>query len=189
MFWKNQKVVEIKKELEILNQDMSKHVCCFTGHRPNKLPWGYNESDSRCISMKEKLYREIEKSIQEGYIIFLCGMALGFDMLCAEIVLSLKKKNKNIKLIGALPCKNQDNKWSTNQKKRYRAILSQLDGIRCIYDEYVGQKCMIERNEYMVNNSSKIIVLYNGKSGGTKSTLLYAKTKGLNITIIPIDDC
>ena len=94
MFWRKQKVNEIKYELEILNNNISKKVCCFSGHRPSKLPWGYNENDLKCVSIKKKLYIEIEKTINEGYNIFLCGMALGFDMICAEIVLELKKKRQ-----------------------------------------------------------------------------------------------
>lgn len=67
-------------------------VCCFTGHRSQKLPWGFNEQDERCLKMKKELYLEIEKSINEGYDTFLCGMALGFDTICAETVLQLKEK-------------------------------------------------------------------------------------------------
>ena len=29
--------------------------CCFTGHRPAKLPWGYNESDPRCVRLKKRI--------------------------------------------------------------------------------------------------------------------------------------
>ena len=184
MFWKTQKVVEIKKELEILNNEISKYVCCFTGYRPDKLSWGYNEEDIRCIEMKQQLYFEIEKSINDGYKIFLCGMALGFDMICAETVLELKKKYNYIKLIGALPCKDQECRWQSSQQKRYNKILSQLDGIRCIYDTYVGPKCMLERNRYMINNSSKVIALYDGQPGGTQGTLKYAKSKDINIVIL-----
>ena len=32
-----------------------KEVCCFTGHRPEKLPWRNNEADPRCIALKERL--------------------------------------------------------------------------------------------------------------------------------------
>ena len=28
-------------------------TCCFTGHRPEKLPWRYDEGDSRCLALKE----------------------------------------------------------------------------------------------------------------------------------------
>ena len=30
-------------------------TCCFTGHRPEKLPWRNNEADPRCIALKERL--------------------------------------------------------------------------------------------------------------------------------------
>ena len=111
-------------------------------------------------------------------------MALGFDIICAETVISLKKQYKDIKIIGALPCRTQDIEWQTKDRKRYRNLLSKLDGIRCIYDEYIGAECMLERNRYMVNNSSLLIALFNGVSGGTKSTIDYARKQGLEIIII-----
>lgn len=43
---------------------------------------------------------------------------------------------------------------------------------------------MLERNNYMVNNSSKMIALFNGLPGGTKKTIEYAKQQGLKIVII-----
>ena len=169
-----------------INRDYfyNNRVCCFTGHRSQKLPWGFNEQDKRCKKMKERLYLEIEKAIKDGYTIFLCGMALGFDIICAETILQFKVKYKSIKLIGAIPCKNQDCKWNNEQKIRYRKLIKQLDDIRCIHDEYNGHECMLERNNYMVNNSSKMIALFNGLPGGTKKTIDYAKQRGLNIVII-----
>lgn len=157
---------------------------CFTGHRSQKLPWGFNETNNRCVEMKHNLKLEIEKAIKEGYTTFLCGMALGFDIICAETILELKKKYKDIILIGALPCKNQDCKWITRERIRYRNLLKQLDYVRCIYDEYIGPECMLERNRYMVDNASKMIALFNGQNDGTKKTIDYAKDKGLNIVII-----
>ena len=29
-----------------------KRCCAFTGHRPKKLPWGYDETDGRCIALR-----------------------------------------------------------------------------------------------------------------------------------------
>ena len=75
-------------------------------------------------------------------------------------------------------------KWNNEQKKRYRNLLKQLDGIRCKYEEYNGAECILERNNYMVDNSSKIIALFNGLPGGTKKTIKYAKQQGLDIVII-----
>lgn len=130
------------------------------------------------------LRAEIEKAIQKGYKTFLCGMALGFDTICAETVIELKKNYTEIKLIGAIPCKTQDSKWADKDKSRYKELLQKLDGVRCIYDEYIGAECMLERNRYIVNNSSLMIALFDGKAGGTQSTIDYAKQQGLDIVII-----
>ena len=174
----------VKQEINNCIQLLNSSTLCFTGHRSQKLPWKFDEKDIRCISMKRNLKKEIEKSINDGYNTFLCGMALGFDMICAETVISLKKKFPNIKIIGALPCKTQDLKWPQKERNRYHNLLEQLDGIRCIYNTYVGAKCMIERNHFMVNNSSKIIALFDGQNGGTKDTINYAKKQNLDIVII-----
>ncbi len=155
--------------------------CRFTGHRIQKLPWTSNEEDERCKAMKIELRGEIEKAILRGYTDFVCGMAVGFDIICAETVLLLKKEFPQIKLIAALPCKNQDVYWQTDDKRRYRKILERADMVRCVYDNYVGAKCMFERNRYMVNRSSLVIALYNGDSGGTKSTVEYARKQGLEV--------
>lgn len=37
---------------------------------------------------EKNLKLEIERAIAKGYTTFLCGMALGFDMICAETVLA-----------------------------------------------------------------------------------------------------
>lgn len=178
------KLQEIIGECEEISADIINHTICFTGHRAQKLPWGFNENDERCVKMKEQLKRMLENAILDGYYRFITGMALGFDMICAEIVLELKKKYKHIILIGALPCKNQDCKWPITEQKRYRSLLKKLDITRCIYDTYVGPECMLERNRYMINNSSMLISLFNGQNGGTKSTIEYAKTQGLKVVVI-----
>lgn len=175
-----------KKEISNIIKNMNSTTCCFTGHRVQKLPWRFNEDDARCIALKHNLRSKIENAIQHGYKTFLCGMALGFDTYCAETLLELKKQYSDIKIIGALPCQNQDYNWSKVNQNRYRKILKQLDDIRCIYEKYIGAECMIERNRFMVNNSSLMIALYNGLSGGTQSTIEYAKKQGLEIQIITI---
>lgn len=175
---------EAKQEIESIIKELKSTTCCFTGHRPQKLPWRFNEKDERCIEMKNKTKEKIEEAIKCGYNTFLCGMALGFDMMCAELVLELKKTYPHIKLIGALPCKNQDCKWIGIQRKRYKSLLQQLNGIRCIYDTYVGPECMLERNHYMISNSSLVIALFDGKPGGTAKTIEDAKKQGLKIEIV-----
>ena len=72
-------------------------VCCFTGHRPQSLPFGFNEQDERCIKLKRLLRKDIERQItEEGVTHLISGMAIGVDMYAAEIVLDLKAKYPHI---------------------------------------------------------------------------------------------
>lgn len=138
-------------------------VCCFTGHRimPDKniiLP---------------ALRSEIERHIaQENVVRFLCGGAIGFDMLAAEVVLSLKQVY-NIKLCLFLPCKNQDEIWNQNYKKRYRYILENADEVKYFSDGYYDG-CMRERNIRMVDQSDYCIAYLVSSFGGTYFTVNYA---------------
>ena len=79
---------------KVENFDILK-TCSFTGHRSQKLPWRFDENDKRCLAMKTILKNHIEEAIQNGYDTFLSGMALGFDMICTEIVLSFKQKSRH----------------------------------------------------------------------------------------------
>ena len=51
------------------------YTCCFTGHRPEKLPWGDDETDGRCAALKKKLQDAVEAAYDEGMRHFICGMA------------------------------------------------------------------------------------------------------------------
>lgn len=53
--------------------------CAFTGYRPQKMPFGFDENDPRCIDFKRRLREAIEDLIGQGYAHFLSGGALGMD--------------------------------------------------------------------------------------------------------------
>lgn len=66
-------------------------TCCFTGHRPKSLPFGYDEGAEGCKRLKALLTEGIEKQITEnGVTHFISGMAMGVDIYAAEAVLELK---------------------------------------------------------------------------------------------------
>ena len=69
--------------------------CCFTGHRPAKLPWGYREEDPRCITLKARIFDAVTLAWQEGYRHFICGMAQGCDLyFCCLLYTSSKCTDK-----------------------------------------------------------------------------------------------
>ncbi len=161
------------------------YTCCFTGHRPKGLPWGYNEKSELCESFKTELIKIIETFIRFGCNYFICGMALGIDMICAEIVITLKKKYKNIIFECAIPCREQSKMWKAEYRERYNKILQLADRIIYISESY-SYDCMNKRNKYMVEKADILIAVWNGKPSGTFNTIKFAKEKGCKIKIIKI---
>ena len=78
-------------------------TCCFTGHRPEKLPWGSDETDPRCKALKQKLQDAVSAAYDEGMRHFICGMARGCDFYFAEAVLALRADKQDVTLEAAVP--------------------------------------------------------------------------------------
>ncbi|MGN0961688.1 MAG: SLOG family protein [Christensenellales bacterium] len=168
---------------KLINVIKKEETICLTGHRPNKLPWFYDETKNNCIRFKEDLRKILEGAIKYGIKNFLSGMAEGFDMIATELLLELRKKYKEIKIIAVIPCLGQEKRWSVNQQKRYNKILKQCDDSVIISKEYTIN-CMNDRNRFMVEHSSIVIACYNGFPSGTGNTIKYAKENACKIKII-----
>ena len=139
------------------------------------MAWGKNEDDENCVKLKENLENNIVLAIKSGYQIFLCGMAEGFDTMCAEAVIKLKKAYPYIKLVCVFPYKR-----NIDKNLRLNNIVNNSNQIIFLNEKYY-HGCMFERNRYMVNNSSRVIAYFNGTSGGTKYTVDFAKNNNLEV--------
>ena len=163
---------------------MKRKSCAFTGHRPRKLPWGYDETADGCIRLKEVLAKQITSLVEVGYTDFLSGMAEGVDTWAALIVLALRENNPALRLCCILPCKGQADKWSALAREVYNRILIQADSVVYVSENY-HQGCMLERNRYMVDHADMLLAVYNGKwKGGTAATVRYAQKQGREIIIM-----
>ena len=162
--------------------------CCFTGHRPQSLPWKFDEISPLCMKIKTVLYDLTEQSILDGYTDFYCGMARGIDTYAAEAVIKSQNFFEGISLHAALPCPNQYTAWAKGDCKRYDYLLSKC-ATRTLISPYYSQSCMITRNKFMVDNSLRVIAVWNGSlKGGTAFTVRYAKNSGKEIYLVnPFD--
>lgn len=161
-------------------------TCCFTGSRPQNLPWGNNENDERCQAMIHNLKVAIWNAVKnDGYRHFISGMALGIDTIAARLILKLRsvKPELGITLEAAIPCEGQDKLWTAAQQAEYTLLCSQADKRTVISKRYTDS-CMHERNEYMVNNVSLVIAVTDGHPGGTMKTVRYAQSKNKKVIII-----
>ena len=151
---------------------MENSACSFTGHRE------IFKDDISLIESNTKA--EITGLIKSGVKFFISGGAIGYDILCGNIVIELKKIYPDIKLYLALPCKEQDKYWSDEQKKNYDKLLKSADKLIYVSDSYF-RGCMHKRNRYMVDNSEYIISYCTKQTGGTYYTTKYAEKQGKKI--------
>ena len=163
---------------------MKTKTCCFTGHRPQSLQFGFNENDSRCAALKQTLREQIIRLIEEENVThFISGMAIGIDMYAAEIVLNLKKSYPGITLESAIPCETQAVKWSVALRERYYDIAAKCDKETMLQTHYTPD-CMDKRNRYMVDHSDVVIAVWSGRPSGTGKTVTYALAKGKPVVVI-----
>lgn len=151
---------------------MRDKTCCFTGHR--KIP-----ANLRALIAVE-IEKRIVELIDQGYIIFETGGALGFDTVAAQVVLRVRNRYPYIRLVLVLPCRNQTDGWGEHYRRMYDYILNAADNV--IYTSEVYTKgCMYKRNRRLVDDSSVCICWLKRLSGGTMYTVNYAKENGVKI--------
>ena len=159
--------------------------CCFTGHRPGKLPWRYDEEDRRCLSLKRRIADAVDAAYEEGCRHFLCGMALGCDLYFCEAVLALRERRPGVTVEAAIPCPTQADAGSPGQRARYRRLVEACDFETLVSARYTPY-CMQRRDRYMVDHSSLLIAAFDGTPGGTQYTMQYAMSRGVSIVDLPL---
>lgn len=157
----------------MINRYNIAEIAAFTGHR--------SIDSSKIEEVRENVRREIKALYLKGVRIYLCGMALGFDMLAAEEVIALKEKLPSLKLIAVIPFPEQHNRWRWNEKERYKNILAQADDSVLISQKYYDG-CYLKRNDYLLGHANNMLAYYNGNpKGGTFYTVRKSRKIGRNV--------
>lgn len=158
--------------------------CCFTGGRPTRFPWKYDENDPDCRRLKQSISEEVARLADGGCTHFISGMAQGADTYCAEAVLLLRAQREGITLECALPCPQQTDGWTQAQKTRHADIVAAADKVTMVSDAYT-RNCMLKRNAYMVDHADVVLAVWNGTAcGGTYNTIAYARKNDKTLKII-----
>ena len=154
-------------------------TACFSGYRAEKLPFSVRDENQEYDKFLWSLSSVIRKSAEKGYRIFYTG----FDILAGEMLLGMKEEFPEIQLIAVLPFEEQANTWGEFWREKYFTLLEHCDDVITLQPRYTPG-CYQRRNRYMVDRSSLLICYYDGKTGGTQSTVAYAEKLGLEVKIV-----
>ena len=152
-------------------------IIALTGHRPSKLGNEYNLQGPVSDALRRTLYDLLTQYEPEKCI---SGMALGADMIFAQVTLSLA-----IPLIAAIPCVGQESVWPDSSKKMYNEILDNpLTEKHIVCEGGYEMWKLQKRNEFMVNECNLLFAIWDGSAGGTSNCMKYAEKVGRNYHII-----
>ena len=80
-----------------------------------------------------------------------------------------------IPYIAAVPFVGQESKWSRLQIIRWQRLLKGAQEIVLVSEGGYAPWKLQRRNEWMVDNATRVLALWDGSSGGTKNCLDYAR--------------
>lgn len=143
----------------------------FTGHRK------FNNKYIVPAQVLSNLRQAIKKASRWGFDEFRCGMAVGFDSACADIVLE-----NRLPLHAYVAFKGMELKWPEAAQKKYQDYLKSATQVRYVSTPPFYSWKMILRDKVMVKDTSLVITAWDGREdGGTWTTLQYARDLGIPI--------
>ncbi len=150
---------------------------CFTGNRT-------------IVHTEKLIYAKVRNiilsEIDKGFDTFLCGMAIGFDLISGKACLDLIEEGKKIKLVCVLPHPSHGTNFYGKDKEIHTKLKQHASRVFITSTSYTPY-CMHLRNRFLVDNSSKVIAYLNKGAGGTFYTVNYALN--LNHEIIDARPC
>ena len=160
--------------------------CAFTGHRPQKLPFGFDEEDARCLAFKRRLHAALARLLREGYTHFLSGGALGMDMWAAEEVLRLRGERPGLLLEMVSPFDAQAARWPEDLRARHDRLFEAADIVTATGHRF-SPSCLSRRNRYLAANADLLLAAYAGLPGGTRETIALARELGVPVRFLPAE--
>lgn len=156
------------------------HTCCFSGSRPEKLGFDWQREPYFLDVLRTDLRTAIRHAVDLEYRRFITGMSRGFDLWAAEEVINLQREFPHLELICALPFHGMSSHWEPYWREMFTRAHEGAD-----YEVYLSDRflpgCYHARDNYMVQQSSRVICWNNGTSGGTAYTCKYAERRGVTL--------
>ena len=159
-------------------------TACFTGHRPEKIPFDTGFKLFREV-LTSIIYLHSYEAVARGYDTFLCGMQRGVDTWAGQQILRLKEVYPHVRLICVSPFRKEIDQRSGADRSDYIELRDRCDEFIVLHDRY-AQGCYQERNRFMVERSSLIIGAVADRKSGTGQTLNFARRKGLTVEEIDL---
>ena len=135
-------------------------TCAIIGCSPMCFPWGFDEEDEGCATLKLILMNCITKQRSLGATRFHISMDCGAGLYAAEILQGLKETDSETKVVCYVPYEEQATKWTPELRNRYFNALAS-----CTEVEYVSPEktvgCEFNAHLQAIKNVDTMIIIYD----------------------------
>lgn len=156
----------------MIDHTVKGEVIAFTGHRPDKLG-GWNPTHPVVERVKLAIRGSLI-DLEPSRVI--SGMALGVDQWAAR-----ESATAGVPFTAALPCDDMDAAWPTRSRTEFHELLALAAHVYVVSPGPYKPWKMQRRNEYLVDQCSCLVAVWDGSAGGTANCVAYAMTIGRNI--------
>ncbi|MBU7593247.1 DUF1273 domain-containing protein [Metabacillus halosaccharovorans] len=157
-------------------------VLTVSGYKSHEL--GVFKQDDKAV---EYIKKAIEKSLigylEEGLEWVIISGQMGVELWAADVVFELQLQYPELKLAILTPFLNQESKWNEKNQEYYEFILSQADFVDSISKrEYDSPLQFKQKNQFLVDKSDGLLLLYDEEKDGTPKFLLETARKKQQLT-------
>jgi len=135
-------------------------TCAIIGCSPMCFPWGFDEEDEGCATLKLILMNRITRLRSEGCTCFAISMDCGVGLYAAEILHGLKEQDDALEMICYVPYEEQATKWTLELRDRYfNALAVCTEVVNVAYEKTVG--CEFKAHLAAINEADTVIAIYD----------------------------
>ena len=169
---------------ELLKDIDPARAVSFSGHRPERLPGNGDPDAPEMQPLIAALRQELIAAVERDKTVMIHGCMAGWDIICGEKVIELKKQFPHVRLVSVAPYKTEffvrEKCWTPDWISRAREVFRQHDmGVKVA--ECYRKGIYYARNDLLIEHSSELICYHDGGRGGTKYTVDRAYGKGLTV--------
>ena len=135
-------------------------TCAIIGCSPVCFPWGFDEEDEGCATLKLALMNRITKLRGEGYTRFAVSMDCGVGLYATEILHGLKESDEALETICYVPYEEQATKWTPELRDRYfNALAACTEVVTVACDKTVG--CEFKAHLEAMKEADTLIAVFD----------------------------
>lgn len=153
-------------------------VLYITGYKAFEL--GIFKQNHEAITyIKKAIRNRLLPLVEEGLEWIIISGQLGTELWAAEVVFDLQKAYDQLRLAILLPFLKQEESWNEMNREYYHSIVARADFVDAIFKKpYEGPQQLRVKNQYMVQKSDAILLIYDSeKEGSPKYAYLEAQKR------------